>query len=130
MSFSPSQKAKNLEESIKIPALIEALREIFSEYGNIVDIVAKGSLKRKGQAFIVFDSAESAENAIDEVNGFELFGKSMHLDFAKTKSDATVKREGNEEELEQHKRHRKAEKGEEDMMLTAQFVHDLVEVSD
>lgn len=68
-------------------------------------------MKRRGQAFIVFDSVESAENAIDEVNGFELFGKSMVLEFAKTKSDATVQREGNEEELETHKRHRKAEKG-------------------
>ena len=79
----------------------------------MVDVIAKRSLKRRGQAFIVFDSVESAQNAIDEVNGFELFGKSMSLDFAKTKSDATVEREGTEEELEQHRRHRKAEKGEE-----------------
>jgi RNA recognition motif-containing protein len=105
-------KARNLSERIKIPQLIEALREIFEEYGTIVDIVAKSSLKRKGQAFIVFDSVQSAENAIDEVNGFELFGQSMSLDFARTRSDATVQREGTAEELEQHKRHRKAEKGE------------------
>ena len=105
-------KARNLSERIKIPQLIEALREIFEEYGTIVDIVAKSSLKRKGQAFIVFDSVQSAENAIDEVNGFELFGQSMSLDFARTRSDATVQREGTSEEFEQHKRHRKAEKGE------------------
>jgi hypothetical protein len=105
-------KARNLSERIKIPQLIEALREIFEEYGTIVDIVAKSSLKRKGQAFIVFDSVQSAENAIDEVNGFELFGQSMSLDFARTRSDATVQREGTSEDFEQHKRHRKAEKGE------------------
>ncbi|CAD0023742.1 unnamed protein product [Aureobasidium pullulans] len=58
--------ARNLSERIKIPQLIESLREIFEEYGTIVDIVAKSSLKRKGQAFIVFDSVQSAENAIDE----------------------------------------------------------------
>jgi RNA recognition motif-containing protein len=68
-------------------------------------------LKAKGQAFIVFDSVESASNAIDEVNGFELFDKPMVLDFAKTRSDATVLKEGGEDELEAHKRRRLAEKG-------------------
>lgn len=90
---------------------MESLREVFAEYGNVIDIIAKKSLKRKGQAFIVFDSVDSAQNAIDEVNGFELFGKQMNCDFAKTRSDATIKREGNEEEFEQHKRQRITEKG-------------------
>jgi len=101
------------------------LREIFSEYGNILDIVAKRSLRRRGQAFIVFDSVESAENAIDEVNGFELFGKQMSLDFAKTRSDATVKREGNEEEFELHKRHRKAEKERKQAVEAAEAAKNL-----
>lgn len=68
-------------------------------------------MKAKGQAFIVFDSIESAQKAIDEVQGFELFGKEMQLAFAKTRSDATVKRMGNDEEFESHKRRRLAEKG-------------------
>ena len=102
---------KNLDERVKVESLIDSLREIFSEYGNIVDIVAKKSLKRKGQAFIVYDSEESAQNAIDELTGFDLFGKQMSLEFAKTKSDATINREGTQEELEQHKRRRIAEKG-------------------
>ncbi|GAB7355081.1 hypothetical protein MBLNU459_g5668t1 [Dothideomycetes sp. NU459] len=102
--------ASNLEERIKIKDLIDALRELFSEYGNIIDVVAKSSLRRKGQAFIVFDTVESAQNAIDEINGFEIFGKAVKLDFAKTRSDATVQIEGTAEELELHKRHRKAEK--------------------
>jgi len=94
-----------------VETLIESLREIFTEYGTIIDIVAKKSLKRKGQAFIVYDSEESAQNAIDELTGFDLFGKQMSLEFAKTKSDATINREGTQEELEQHKRRRIAEKG-------------------
>lgn len=89
----------------------EALSELFSEYGEIIDIVAKTNLKAKGQAFIVFDSPESAQRAIDEVQGFELFEKPMQLAFAKTRSDATVKRTGDEEEFELHKRRRLAEKG-------------------
>ncbi|PIG87156.1 tubulin-specific chaperone D [Aspergillus arachidicola] len=108
-SLSPTQ-VRNLEERVKVDQLKEALEEIFSEYGNVIDIVAKTNLKAKGQAFIVFDSVESASNAIDEINGFELFDKPMVLDFAKTRSDATVLREGGEDELEVHKRRRLAEK--------------------
>lgn len=89
----------------------EALTELFSEYGKIIDVVAKTNLKAKGQAFIVFDSVESAQKAIEEVQGFELFEKPMQLAFAKTRSDATVKRTGDEEEFELHKRRRLAEKG-------------------
>ncbi|MDI1486320.1 MAG: hypothetical protein OHK93_005547 [Ramalina farinacea] len=102
--------ATNLEERIKPDQLKEALSEIFSEYGNIVDLVAKKNLKAKGQAFVVFDEVEAAEKAIDEVQGFELFDKPMVLDYAKTKSDATVQRQGSTEDLEAHKRRRLAEK--------------------
>ncbi|KAF7946067.1 uncharacterized protein EAE97_005105 [Botrytis byssoidea] len=100
----------NLEESIKPAALIEALTELFSEYGTILEIVAKTNLKAKGQAFIVFEDVESATKAIEDIQGFELFGKEMRIAYAKTRSDASVKREGGNEELEVHKRRRLAEK--------------------
>ncbi|KAI9822825.1 MAG: hypothetical protein M1826_000404 [Phylliscum demangeonii] len=107
---SPTVYVRNLEERIKIDQLKEALAEIFSEYGTIVDLVAKRNLRARGQAFIVFDTVEAAERAIDEVQGFELFEKPMVLDFARARSDATVKSSGNEEEFEAHKRKRLAEK--------------------
>jgi RNA recognition motif-containing protein len=107
----PSVYVRNLEERIKVPQLKEALTELFSEYGEIIDIVAKTNLKAKGQAFIVFDSIESAQKAIEEVQGFELFDKPMQLAFARTRSDASVKRTGDDEEFESHKRRRLAEKG-------------------
>ncbi|KAL8742496.1 MAG: hypothetical protein Q9190_005029 [Brigantiaea leucoxantha] len=107
---NPTVYVKNLEESIKVDQLKEALTDIFSEYGNIIDLVAKTNLKAKGQAFIVFEDTAAAERAIQEVQGFELFEKAMILDYAKTRSDATVHREGTEEEFEQHKRRRLAEK--------------------
>ncbi|KAL4968807.1 uncharacterized protein BDV14DRAFT_166781 [Aspergillus stella-maris] len=107
---NPTVYVRNLEERLKPDELKEALSEIFSEYGTILEIIAKRNLKAKGQAFIVFDNVESATRAIDEVNGFDLFDKPMVLDYAKTRSDATVKREGGDEELEAHKRRRLAEK--------------------
>ena len=72
--------------------------------------MAKTNLKAKGQAFIVFDDTAAATKAIEEVNGFELFEKPMQLDYAKTKSDATVARQEGEAGLEKWKRARRAEK--------------------
>lgn len=103
---------QNLEERVKPEALRDALTQIFSEYGNVVDVVAKTNLRAKGQAFVVFDNPESAQAAIGDLQGFDLFEKPMRLAMARTKSDATVKALGNDDEFEQHKRRRVAEKGE------------------
>jgi len=77
----------------------------------VIDIVAKTNLKAKGQAFVVFDSPEAAQAAIEDIHGFELFDKPMQLALARTRSDATVMQTGNEEEFDAHKRRRMAEKG-------------------
>jgi RNA recognition motif-containing protein len=90
---------------------VPTLQTIFGEFGTVVDVVAKRSLKRKGQAFVVFDNVESATRAIDDAQGFELFGKPMALEYARMPSDALVKLQGNEEDFEKHKRRRVAEKG-------------------
>lgn len=66
----------------------------------------------------MFDNVESAQRAIEEVNGFDLLGKPMSLDFAKTRSDATVLKEGGSDEFEAHKRKRLAEKGEPILALS------------
>lgn len=102
---------RNLEERAKVDQLKDALLQIFSDYGNVIDIVAKTNLKAKGQAFVVFDDPEAARKAIEEVQGFELFEKPMQLALARTRSDATVKSVGNDDEFELHKRRRLAEKG-------------------
>lgn len=110
--YSGRVYVRNLEErGVNIEVLKEALRTIFSEYGNIIDIVAKTNLKAKGQAFVVFEDPQSALKAIEEVQGFELYKKEMHLSLARTQSDATVLKTGNEEEFDIHKRRRMAEKG-------------------
>ena len=100
-----------MDERVSIPRLVEALREIFDVFGTIVDIIAKKNIKAKGQAFIIFESAEEAEEAIEELQGFELFDKPMELAYAKTRSDAIVAREDGEDALARHKKHRLAEKG-------------------
>jgi hypothetical protein len=102
---------RNLEERVKPEQLKSTLEAVFSEYGTVIDIVAKTNLKAKGQAFVVFDKPESAQAAINEVQGFEVFDKPMQLALARTRSDATVKSTGSEEEFVVFKRRREAEKG-------------------
>lgn len=102
---------RNLEERVKPEALKEVLHAVFSDYGTVIDIVAKRNLKAKGQAFVVFDRPESAIQAVEEIQGFEIFDKPMQLALARTRSDATVLKTGNKDEFELHQRRRLAEKG-------------------
>lgn len=89
----------------------EVLTKIFSHYGNVVEVIAKGSLKRKGQAFVVFDNHQSALKAAEEMNGFVMNNKPIKTAMARSHSDATVKRKAPEEQFEQHKRERLTMKG-------------------
>ena len=91
---------------------MEALQSTFEACGTIVEIIAKKNIKAKGQAFVVFESADEAEDAIETLQDFVLFDKPMQLAYAKTRSDATVVKEDGVEGLETHKKHRLAEKGE------------------
>lgn len=102
---------RNLEERVKPEPLKEALRAVFSEFGNIIDIVAKTNLKAKGQAFVVYDNADAARQAVEEADGFDLFNQPIQVALARSKSDAIVKTLEDEEALELHKRRRTAEKG-------------------
>ncbi|KAF2032726.1 RNA-binding domain-containing protein [Setomelanomma holmii] len=83
----------------------QALTRVFQYYGPILDIIAKSSLKRKGQAFIVFDSEKSALEAVEDMNGFELYGKPIKVNKSKTHSDETVKRKA-ADLFDEHKRKR------------------------
>ncbi|KAL1902275.1 hypothetical protein Sste5346_001251 [Sporothrix stenoceras] len=101
---------RNLEERVKPEPLRDALDAVFSEFGTVIDIVAKTNLRAKGQAFVVFDNPESAKRAVEEAQGFVLFDKPMVLAIARMRSDASVQQTGTPDELEAHKRHRIAER--------------------
>lgn len=100
--------------------LTKTLMTVFSQFGNIVDIIAKKNLKGKGQAFIVFERPEDALDAIDELDGFALFDKPMKLSLAKTRSDKTVEMNCSLEDFESHKIHRVAEKDKRLALLAAE----------
>lgn len=62
-------------------ALKKHLSAIFEQYGEILEIVAHGNIRMRGQAFVVFKEQESAANAIKAVQGFALHGKPMVYKF-------------------------------------------------
>ncbi|KAF2754438.1 RNA-binding domain-containing protein [Pseudovirgaria hyperparasitica] len=101
---------RNLDERVRLSMLTSTLEDLCSLFGPVVEIIAKPNVKAKGQAFVVFQSPEHAARAVEDLQGFELWDKPMSVDFARTRSDATVKRDGNAEELELHRRRRLAEK--------------------
>lgn len=95
-SIPPNQTVyvKNLNDRINIKIMRVTLRDLFSKFGTIIDLIALTSFWRKGQAFIVYDSVDSATKAIAEMQGYMLHGHAMQLNYAKEKSDVISKKEG------------------------------------
>jgi len=83
-----------LNEKTKKEDLKKSLYAIFSQFGTILDIVAMKTLKRKGQAFVVFKDIPSATNALRSMQGFPFYDKPMRIAYAKCKSDAVAKLDG------------------------------------
>jgi len=84
----------NLNEKIKIPDLKCTLLELFSAYGEVIDIVAAGSLKKKAQAFIIFRDISCATNALRALQGFVFLDKPMRIAYSRTKSDTVALEDG------------------------------------
>jgi RNA recognition motif-containing protein len=74
--------------------LKKSLYAIFSQFGQILDIIALKTLKMRGQAFVVFNDINSATNALRSMQGFPFYNKPMKIQYAKTQSDAIAKRYG------------------------------------
>jgi len=71
-----------LEESVTE----ETLRAAFVPFGEIIDVnmpVDNSSQKHRGFAFVQFDERGDAADAIDNMNGSELFGRVLKVNLAK-----------------------------------------------
>merc|ERR550514_550164 len=84
----------NLNDKINVETLKKSLREVFAAFGGIIDIIAMKSLKRRGQAWIIFKEMSSATNALKSLQGFPFYNKPMRIAYAKTKSDVVAKADG------------------------------------
>ena len=65
---------------------------IFSQFGQILDIVALKTLKMRGQAFVIFNEINSASNALRSMQGFPFYDKPMRIQYSKVQSDIIAKR--------------------------------------
>lgn len=84
----------NLNEKIKKDELKKSLYAIFSQFGQIMDIVALKTLKMRGQAFVIFKEIGSATNALRTMQGFPFYDKPMRISYSKSDSDAIAKIKG------------------------------------
>ena len=55
----------------------KSLYAIFSQFGQILDILVARNLKMKGQAFVIFKEVNSASNALRSMQGFPFYDKPM-----------------------------------------------------
>lgn len=55
----------------------EALRDMFEKYGSITShkVMSRDDGKSRGFGFVAFDDPESAERAVEELNGKDMDGK-------------------------------------------------------
>ena len=84
----------NLNEKIKKEELKKSLYAIFSQFGQIMDIVALKTLKMRGQAFVIFKEISSSTNALRTMQGFPFYDKPMRIAYCKTDSDVVAKIKG------------------------------------
>ena len=81
---------KNLNEKIKIDELKEALNKEFSQYGEIIEIRVRNTIRLKGQAFISFKTKDQSSKAKKNLNDKLFLNKKLIIEFAKTPSDSIV----------------------------------------
>ncbi|KAF5388257.1 hypothetical protein D9615_000366 [Tricholomella constricta] len=83
----------NLNDKVNKEELRTQLYALFTTYGKIIDIVASKSKSMRGQAFLVFTDLAGATSAMRACEGMMFYEKPLHIDYAKTKSYATLRRE-------------------------------------
>mmetsp|Transcript_61835 Transcript_61835/g.109818 ORF Transcript_61835/g.109818 Transcript_61835/m.109818 type:complete len:245 (-) Transcript_61835:84-818(-) len=94
MAANQTLYVNNLNDKINVETLKKSLREVFAAFGGIIDIVAMKSLKRRGQAWIIFKETSAATNSLKSLQGFPFYNKPMRITYAKSKSDVVAKADG------------------------------------
>ncbi|KAF2744153.1 RNA-binding domain-containing protein [Sporormia fimetaria CBS 119925] len=85
---------KNLNDQLQKEDLKRALYMLFSTYGVVLDVIALKTSRMRGQAHIVFRDVDASTQAMRALQGTQFFGKPMHIDYARSKSDTIKKLDG------------------------------------
>ncbi|KAJ3614123.1 hypothetical protein NHX12_017699 [Muraenolepis orangiensis] len=84
----------NMNDKVNKEELKRSLYALFSQFGQIVDIVAMKTTKMRGQAFVVFRELAASTNALRQLQGFPFYNKPMRIQYAKTDSEVISKIRG------------------------------------
>ncbi|CAL8329291.1 unnamed protein product [Merluccius merluccius] len=84
----------NMNDKVNKEELKRSLYALFSQFGQIVDIVAMKTAKMRGQAFVVFKELAASTNALRQLQGFPFYNKPMRIQYAKTDSEVISKMRG------------------------------------
>ncbi|KAG5928939.1 hypothetical protein E4U42_007644 [Claviceps africana] len=71
-----------------------ALYMLFSTYGPVLDVVALKTMNMRGQAHIVFRDVQTATQAMRSLDGQEILGRKLTVQYAKSKSHFVAKLDG------------------------------------
>lgn len=77
LGCASSNKGSSEVFSFPTAELKKSLYAIFSQFGQILDILVSRSLKMRGQAFVIFKEVSSATNALRSMQGFPFYDKPM-----------------------------------------------------
>ncbi|XP_063055568.1 U2 small nuclear ribonucleoprotein B'' [Engraulis encrasicolus] len=97
----------NVNDKIKKEELKRALYLLFSQFGQVLDIVALKTMKMRGQAFVVFKELAAATNALRQLQGFPFYNKPMRIQYAKTDSEVISKMRGTYGDKEKKKKEKR-----------------------
>jgi hypothetical protein len=88
------KKVSNIPTKIKGEKLRNGLRQVFGPQARRISF--RKSLALRGQAFVLFDSTEAAQAALEKAKGFKFYGAPLRVAFAHAPSDVTLKKQGKE----------------------------------
>ena len=71
----------------------DALQELFSKHGTVVDvnIITDNSGRPKGFAFVTLKEKDNGDEIIKQLNGFELLGRKIRVDVSQKKGGSQWK---------------------------------------
>ncbi|MED6288670.1 U2 small nuclear ribonucleoprotein B'' [Characodon lateralis] len=102
VEFMLSEKHTEIMNKLK-----RSLYALFSQFGQIIDLVAMKTMKMRGQAFVVFKELTAATNALRQLQGFPFYNKPMRIQYAKTDSEVISKMKGTFGDKEKKKEKKK-----------------------
>ena len=84
----------HLNEKTPLPDLRKSLYLLFSQFGHVLHVSAARTDTTRGQAWVVMSGVEAAVRAVNEMDGLQVYGRPMKVEFAKEESDVARQARG------------------------------------